>query len=62
MILVVPPNSLLIDPCRAKPAGSSLIELAQGYSENVGCIAKYKKQMQAIRDNKAKQEALYNVK
>lgn len=61
-IVVVPPNSLLIDPCKAVPAGESLIDLAKSYNSNVGCIGMYKKQMQKIRDNKAKQEALYNVK
>lgn len=61
-VYVGPPNNLLIDPCKAVPAGESLIELAMGYSKNVGCIGLYKAQMKKLRENKAKQEVLYNVK
>jgi len=60
--VVYPPDSLLTDPCKAVPAGVSLIELAVAYNKNVGCISKYKNQMKAIRDNKKQQEALYNAK
>jgi hypothetical protein len=61
-ILIAPPDSLLIDPCKAKPAGDSLLGLAKGYTHNVGCIGLYKKQIQAIRDNKKAQEKLHHGK
>ncbi len=56
---VFPPDNLLISPCKPTPAGESLIDLAIAQNTNVGCIAKWQKQMQKIRDNKVKQEALY---
>lgn len=59
MQLVYPPDSLLTDPCKAVPAGESLIELAISYNKNVGCITKYKNQMKAIRDNKVQKMELY---
>jgi len=62
VITVFPPDSLLIDPCKATKAGESLIELAQAYNKNNGCIGAYKLQMNKIRENKRKQEALYNAK
>ncbi len=59
---VGPPNSLLSHPCKAVPAGESLIELAIAYNKNTSCIAKYKAQIEKIKDNKKKQELIYNVK
>jgi hypothetical protein len=56
---VFPPDSLLIHPCKAVPAGESLIELAIAYNRNTSCIAKYKAQIEKIKENKKKQEALY---
>ena len=56
---VYPPDSLLTHPCKAVPAGESLIELAVAYNKNTSCIAKYKAQIEKIKDNKKKQEALY---
>jgi hypothetical protein len=52
----------MTDPCKAVPAGESLIELAVAYNRNTGCIGLYKKQMQKLRDNKRDKELLYNVK
>lgn len=57
---VGPPDSLLVNPCKATPAGKSLIDLALAQNRNVGCIGLWQKQMQKLRDNKAKQEALYD--
>lgn len=59
MINVSPPNSLLTHPCKAVPAGESLIELAVAYNKNTSCIAKYKAQIEKIKENKKKQEVLY---
>lgn len=56
---VYPPDSLLTHPCKAVPAGESLIELAVAYNKNTSCIAKYKAQIEKIKENKKKQEALY---
>lgn len=59
MTNVYPPNSLLTHPCKAVPTGESLIELAVAYNKNTSCIAKYKAQIEKIKENKKKQEALY---
>ena len=59
---VFPSDALLVSPCRAKPAGESLIDLALAQNRNVGCIGLWEKQMDAIRKNKAAQETLYNVR
>ncbi len=59
---VGPPNSLLTHPCKAVPAGESLIELAIAYNKNTSCIAKYKAQIEKIKQNRDKQKELYNVK
>ena len=60
---VGPTDSLLTHPCKAVPAGESLIELAIAYNKNTSCIAKYKAQIEKIKDNKKAQEGIYkNVK
>ena len=59
---VGPTDSLLTHPCKAVPAGQSLIELAIAYNKNTSCIAKYKAQIEKIRQNRDKQKELYNVK
>jgi len=59
---VYPSDSLLVNPCKAKPSGESLIDLALAQNKNVGCIGLWEKQMDAIRKNKAAQESLYNVR
>lgn len=59
MTNVYPPDSLLTHPCKAVAAGESLIELAVAYNKNTSCIAKYKAQIEKIKENKKKQESLY---
>lgn len=59
---VGPPNSLLSHPCKAVRAGESLIDLAIAYNKNTSCIAKYKAQIEKIKQNRDKQKELYNVK
>lgn len=59
---VFPSDSLLVNPCKAKSAGESLIDLALAQNKNVGCIGLWEKQMDAIRKNKKSQMELYNVK
>lgn len=56
---VFPSDALLVNPCRAKPAGESLIDLALAQNKNVGCIGLFEKQMEAIRKNKKSQMELY---
>ena len=56
---VYPSDALLVSPCRAKPAGESLIDLALAQNRNVGCIGLWEKQMEAIRKNKKSQMELY---
>ena len=58
-----PSDALLIAPCKATPAGESLIDLAKAQNKNVSCISMYQKQMDAIKKNKRLQMELYkNVK
>ena len=59
MTVVAPPDSLLIHPCKATPAGESLIELAQGYRSNVECIGLYKLQIEKIKKNKQEKLLIY---
>ena len=59
---VFPSDALLVNPCKAKPAGESLIDLALAQNKNVGCIGLFEKQMEAIRKNKKQQQDLYNAK
>jgi hypothetical protein len=49
----------LIHPCKATPAGESLIELAQGYRSNVECIGLYKLQIEKIKKNKQEKLLIY---
>jgi len=51
-----------VNPCKAKPSGESLIDLALAQNKNVGCIGLWEKQMDAIRKNKKSQMELYNAK
>lgn len=62
IVNVFPSDALLASPCKAKPAGESLIDLALAQNKNVGCIGLWEKQMEAIRKNKKAQMGLYNVK
>lgn len=59
---VFPPSSLLVNPCKAVPAGESLIDLAIAQNTNIACISKWEKQMNKIRDNRLKQMELYHAK
>lgn len=59
---VGPSDALLIAPCKATPAGESLIDLAKAQNKNVSCISMYQKQLDAIKKNRDAQKELYNVK
>lgn len=62
MTYVGPSDALLMSPCKATPAGESLIDLAKAQNKNVSCISMYQKQLDAIKKNRDKQKELYNVK
>lgn len=62
IVNVFPSDSLLVYPCKATPAGESLIDLAKAQNKNVSCISMWQKQMDAIKKNKKQQGELYNVK
>jgi len=61
-VLVAPPDSLLIHPCKASPAGISMLELAQGYKDNVECVGLYKAQIEKIRKNKQEKLLIHSNK
>lgn len=48
-----------MNPCKAKPSGNSLIDLAIAQNTNIACIGKWEKQMNKIRKNKSEQMELY---
>ena len=62
IVNVFPSDSLLVYPCKATPAGESLIDLAKAQNKNVSCISMYQKQLDAIKKNRDKQKELYNVR
>lgn len=62
MTYVGPSDALLMRPCKATPAGESLIDLAKAQNKNVSCISMYQKQLDAIKKNRDAQKELYNVK
>lgn len=53
------PSNLLVHPCKAAPPGDTVIELGRAYNANTSCIAKYKAQLEKIKDNQKKKEMLY---
>ena len=59
-VLVLTPDSLLIDPCEATAAGDTVRTLAKGYVANTNCIGQYKSLLKKQREHKSKVEALYN--
>jgi len=58
--VVSPEDSLMQYPCKAIPAGDSLIELAINYNKNVSCIKKFQLQLNKIRDDVQQKESSYN--
>ena len=56
---VGPSDSLLVYPCKAAPSGESVMDLAVAYSKNTACISMWQKQMDKIKENKKKNEAIY---
>lgn len=55
VVVVSPPDSLLVSPCSSVEAGSTVRTLAKGYVENTSCISKHKQSLQSIKDWKDKQ-------
>lgn len=54
--VVSPQDSLMKYPCKATPAGDSLIELAVNYNKNVKCIKLYQQQIEKIRKDVEEKE------
>jgi len=54
------PDSLLVDPCGAKPAGETVRSLAKAYVDNTTCIHKYQLLLQNQRSHKEKIRVLYD--
>lgn len=54
--IVSPEDNLMKYPCKAVPAGDSLIELAVNYNKNVKCIKLYQIQIEKIRKDVDKKE------
>jgi len=54
--VVSPEDNLMKYPCKATPAGDSLIELAVNYNKNVKCIQLYQQQIDKIRKDVDKKE------
>ena len=61
-VLVMTPESLLVDPCEAISAGDTVRLLARGYVANTSCISQYKMLLEKQRQHKSSIEKLYNSK
>lgn len=59
-VLVLHPDSLLVDPCEPVGAGETLRSLAKGYVKNTGCIREYKLLLDKQRQFKLEAESIYN--
>ncbi len=59
VVLVSPPNNLLLSPCKPAEAGSTVGSLAEGYVANTGCLWQFEGRMESLRKWKAEQEILY---
>lgn len=59
-VLVLTPDSLLVDPCEAVGAGDTVRSLAKGYVKNTGCIREYKLLLEKQRKHKSEVEAVYH--
>lgn len=58
-VLVLTPDALLEEPCKASPAGDSVKTLAKAYVQNTSCIGLYKKLLDKQIEHKHKMQELY---
>ena len=61
-VLVLTPDSLLVDPCEVVGAGDTVRTLAKGYVANTSCVGDYKLLLEKQRKAKAEQVKLYGTK
>ncbi len=59
VVLVRPPNNLLVSPCKATEAGDTVSTLAEGYVANTGCLHQFEGRIESLRKWKVEQEVLY---
>jgi len=58
-IPILPPDSLLISPCKPISAGTTGAETVKGYIENTYCISQYETSLETIRKWKTQKQELY---
>lgn len=61
-IPILPPDSLLISPCKPIPAGTTGIETVKANIENTYCITQYEAVLESNRKWKAAKQELYKEK
>lgn len=61
-IPILPPDSLLISPCKPNSAGTTGEDTLKAYIENTYCISKYEKALDTLREWKQQKQELYKVK
>ena len=59
-VLVLTPDSLMVDPCEPVGAGETVRSLAKGYVKNIGCVREYKLLLDKQRKFKLEAESIYN--
>ena len=59
---ILPPESLLVSPCKPIPAGTTGEETVKGYIVNTSCITQYEVTLQSVRDWKVTILKLYEDK
>lgn len=58
-MLVLTPDTLLVDPCEVVGAGDSVRSLAKGYVRNTSCVGEYKLLLDKQRKYKREAEEVY---
>jgi hypothetical protein len=61
-IPILPPDSLLLSPCKPTPAGTTGGATVEAYIEDVYCISKYEKTLDTLRKWKQQKQELYREK
>lgn len=59
---ILPPDSLLVSPCKGVNLFSTPRELGENHIENLSCIKQFETNLQSIRDWKVEKQELYTPK
>jgi len=59
---ILPPDSLLLSPCKPINAGTTGEETVKAYIENTYCITQYETSLESVRKWKTQKQELYKEK